>query len=120
MSVLRTIEEIKQSILTQNKTYTYLFMHLYIQPIGHLVILRKKKMTLLNSAIVKTIPKFTLTQTSSIQRHTDLQTFTSLEDFPEFKIALHFAATFCFVFFGCVFLVFCFIYIASCKIYKEQ
>lgn len=81
--------EITQNILTQNKLSTYLFMHLYIQPIGHLVILRKKKMTLLDLAIVKTIPKFTLTQTSSVQRHTDLKTFTGLEELLEFERAFH-------------------------------
>lgn len=60
-------------------------MHLYIQTIGHLVILGKKKITLLDLAIMKTIPKFTLTQASSVQRYTDLKTFTGLEELREIR-----------------------------------
>lgn len=60
-------------------------MHLYIQPIGHLIILRKKKITLLDLAIVKTILKFTMTETSSVKRHTDLHTFICLEEFLELQ-----------------------------------
>lgn len=101
--------EITQSILTLNKISTYLFMHLYIQPIGHLVILRKKKMAVLDFAIVKTIPKFTLIQISSAQRHADLKTFTGLEELLEFKRAQQL-----------FFFLFYFIYIVLCQIYKEQ
>lgn len=84
-------------------------MHLYIQPIGHLIILRKKKITLLDLAIVKTILKFTMTETSSVKRHTDLHTFICLEEFLELQRE-HFRINF----------FFCFIYIVSCHIYKEQ
>lgn len=90
--------DITQRILTQNKFSTYLFMHLYIQPIGHLIILKKKKITLLDLAIVKTIPKFPLTQASSVQRHTDLKTFMGLEELLEFETALH--SNFFFFFFA--------------------
>lgn len=70
-------------------------MHLYIQPIGHLIILGKKKITLLDLAIVKTILKFTLTETSPVQRHTDLHTFICLEEFLELQ-RVHFRINFFF------------------------
>lgn len=76
-------------------------MHLYIQPIGHLVILRKKKITLLDLAVVKTIPKFTLTQKHHLYK--DIQTqkhLLALNSSEKFETAFHsnllFVGVFCF------------------------
>lgn len=89
--VLRLMGEISQNILTQNKLSTYLFMHLYIQPVRHLVILREKKITLSDLTIVKSVPKFTdpnlLTYTWFIRRHTDLKIFIGLEGVLELQRA---------------------------------